>query len=99
MILYYSHNNENSYFLILFTEPPSPPKDMKLYEIQSKSARISWQVISFDAETSSSMKNNFDASQNVMDDPPINEYIIQYTHISGNIYNHIVLYTIVNMYN
>ena len=75
---------ENSDFLILFAEPPSPPKDIKLYEIQSKSARISWQLIPSDVESSSSTKNNFVASANLMDDPPINEYIIQYTHISGN---------------
>ena len=75
----------------MLIEPPSPPKDVKLYEIKSKSARVAWRVTSSNVQKGSSKNNNINSTPNLADGPLIIEYIIQYTHFSGNIYNSINL--------
>lgn len=67
---------------LVVQEPPTPPNDVKLNDIKSKSVRVAWKVISRNIETISSSSNEVDATSNLLDDPPITEYIIQYTHVS-----------------
>ena len=67
----------------MLLEPPSPPKDVRLYEIKSKSALVAWQVMSSNVQKGSSMNNKINQTPNLTDGPPIIEYIIQYTHFKG----------------